>query len=58
MVSHAKGRTWRVSKNRVLRRLFGSKRQELAGGWRRLYNEELQNLYASANILGRSSQGG
>jgi hypothetical protein len=33
-----------VSENRVLRRIFGPKREEVVGGWRRLYNEELQNL--------------
>jgi hypothetical protein len=37
--------------NRVLRRIFGSKREEVAGGWRRLHNEELHNLYASLNII-------
>jgi len=31
-------------------RIFGPKREEVAGGWRRLYNEELQNLYTSPNI--------
>jgi hypothetical protein len=30
--------------NRVLRRIFGPKREEVAGGWRRLHNEELHNL--------------
>jgi hypothetical protein len=34
----------RVFKNRVLRRIFGPKREEMAGGWRRLHNEELHNL--------------
>jgi len=34
---------------RVLRRIFGSKRKEVAGGWRRLHNEEPHNLYASPN---------
>jgi len=42
----------------VLRRVFGPKREEVAGGWRRLYNEELYNWGASPNILGRSNQGG
>jgi PAS domain-containing protein len=37
----------RVYENRALRRIFGSKREEVAGGWRRLHNEELHNLYSS-----------
>jgi hypothetical protein len=37
--------------NRVLRRTFRLKREEVAGGWRRLHNEELRNLYASPNIV-------
>jgi PAS domain-containing protein len=37
--------------NRVLRRLFGRKEEEVVGGWSRLDNEELHNLYASSNIL-------
>jgi hypothetical protein len=41
----------RVSENRALRRIFASKREEVAGGWRRLHNEELHNLYASPNIV-------
>jgi hypothetical protein len=40
-----------VSENRVLRRIFGPKREEVTGGWRRLHNEELHNLYTSANII-------
>jgi hypothetical protein len=40
-----------VFENRVLRRIFGPKREEVAGGWRRLHNEELHNLYASPNII-------
>jgi hypothetical protein len=35
---------------RVLRRMFGPKREEVAGGWRRLHNEELDNLFASPII--------
>jgi hypothetical protein len=35
----------------VLRRIFGSKREEMAGGWRRLHNKELHNLYAPSNII-------
>jgi hypothetical protein len=36
----------------VRRRIFGPKREEVAGGWRTLHNEELHNLYASPNIIG------
>jgi hypothetical protein len=42
--------TLRVSGNRVLR-IFGAKREEVAGGWRRLHNEELHNLYTSSMLL-------
>jgi hypothetical protein len=34
----------RVFENRVLRRIFGPKRDEVTGGWRKLHNEELHNL--------------
>jgi hypothetical protein len=34
-----------VFENRVLRRIFGLEREEVAGGWRRLHNEELHNSY-------------
>jgi hypothetical protein len=46
LVSHTEGRTHRlrVCENRVLRRIFGPKREEVGGGWRRLNNEELHNL--------------
>jgi len=37
--------------NRVLRIIFGPKRGEEEGGWRRLHNGELHNLYASLNII-------
>jgi hypothetical protein len=40
-----------VFENRVLRRIFGCKRGEVAGGWRRLHTEGLHNLYASPNII-------
>jgi len=35
----------------VLRRIFGPKREEMAGGWRKLHNEELHNLVASLNTI-------
>jgi hypothetical protein len=40
----------RVFENRVLRRMFGFKRDEVAGVWRKLHNEELRNLYSSPSI--------
>jgi hypothetical protein len=39
-----------VFENRVLRRIFGPKRDEATGEWRRLHNEELNDLYSSSNI--------
>jgi hypothetical protein len=41
----------RVSENRVLRTIFGPKRHEVIGEWRRLHNEELNDLYSSQNII-------
>jgi hypothetical protein len=35
----------------VLRKISGPKREEVAGGWRRMNNEELHNLYSSQNII-------
>jgi hypothetical protein len=40
----------RVFENRVLRRIFGHKRDEVTGEWRKLHNEKLNALYCSANI--------
>jgi hypothetical protein len=37
--------------NRVLRRIFGPKRDEVTGGWRKLHSEELHNLYSSPSII-------
>jgi hypothetical protein len=58
LVSHTKGGTWiqgvskqdRVRQKRVLKKIFGLKREEEAGGWRKLHKEGLRNLNASANI--------
>jgi hypothetical protein len=41
-----------VFENRVLRRIFGPKRDRVTGGWRKLHNEELHNLYSSSSIIG------
>jgi hypothetical protein len=40
-----------VFENRVLRRIFGPKRDEVRGEWRKLYNEELNDLYSSPSIV-------
>jgi hypothetical protein len=40
-----------VFENSLLRRIFGSKRDELAGRWRKLHNEELCYLYSSPSII-------
>jgi hypothetical protein len=41
----------RMFENRVLRKIFELKREEVAGGWRRLHNEDLHNLYPSPNVI-------
>jgi hypothetical protein len=40
-----------VFENRVLRRIFGPKRDEVTGDWRKLHNEEFHALYCSPNII-------
>jgi len=44
-------RRLRVLENRVLRRIFGPKRYEVTGKWRKLHNEELNDFYSSPNIV-------
>jgi len=44
-------RKLRVSENMVLRRIFGSRRDEVTGEWRRFHNDELNDLYSSLNIV-------
>jgi hypothetical protein len=44
----------RVFKNRVLRRIFGLKRDGVTGGWRKLHNEELHNLYYSPSTYNQN----
>jgi hypothetical protein len=41
----------RVSENRVLRRIFGPKRDEVTGVWRKLHNDELHDLYCSPTVM-------
>jgi hypothetical protein len=40
-----------VFENRVLRGIFGPKRDEVTGGWRKLHEEELHNLYFSPSVI-------
>jgi len=44
-------RKLRVFENMVLRRIYGPRRDEITGEWRRLHNEELNHLYSSPNIV-------
>ena len=47
-------RKLRVFENMVLKRIFGHKRDEVTREWRRLHNEELNDLYSSSNIVIKS----
>ena len=44
-------RKLRVFENMVFRRIFGLRRDEVSGDWRKMYNEELNDLYSSPNIV-------
>ena len=44
-------RRLRVFENRLIRGIFGPKRDEVTGEWRKLHNEELNDLYSSPNIV-------
>jgi hypothetical protein len=46
----------RVFENRLLRKVFGRKRDEVTGEWRRLHSEELYDLYCSPNVIGWANQ--
>jgi len=46
-----KERRLKVFENRVLRRVFGTKSDEVTGEWRKLHNEELNDLYPLSNIV-------
>jgi hypothetical protein len=48
----------RMFENWVLRRIFGPRRGEVTGDWRKLHNEELHNLYSAPDIIRMVSQGG
>jgi len=50
-LSLRKERKLRVFENMVLRGIFGPRRDEVKGEWRRLHNEELNDLYSSPNIV-------
>jgi hypothetical protein len=51
LVPDTKGRTGADGGNRVLKIIFGPKRDELRGGWIKLHNEELHDLYTSPSVI-------
>jgi hypothetical protein len=53
LISDVKGGTHRlrVFENRVLRRIFGQKKDEVTGDWRKLHNEEFHNFYSLPSII-------
>jgi uncharacterized membrane protein len=51
LVSDIEEHRLRVFENRVLRRIFGPKRDEVTGEWRKLHNEELHDLFSSLSII-------
>jgi hypothetical protein len=53
LVSDIRRRAYRlrVFENRVLRRIFGPRRDEVTGEWRKLHNGELHNMYSSLDII-------
>jgi hypothetical protein len=51
LVSDIKEHRLRVFENRLLRRILGPKRDAVTGGWRKLHNEELRNVYSSPSTI-------
>jgi hypothetical protein len=59
LASNTKGGTYTEDvENRVLRRIFGPKRDEVTGDSRKLHNEQLHNLYSSPNIIDQVKEDG
>ena len=51
LVAHTEGGNYTESENRVLRRIFGPKSDEVTGEWRKLHNVELTDLYSSPSLV-------